>query len=91
MAVGRSAIGNQCTIDIDPVYLAGRCANALGSLRPKKVTAWDAIIVDISIPNMEGVIRSRIDICRGWGEFGNAAVDYTAKPTVPLFGKAGHR
>ena len=41
-------------------------------------------------PHMEGVVRSRIDICRRGGEFENVTVDYTAKPTIPLVGQTGH-
>ena len=39
---------------------------------------------------MEGVVRSRIDICRRGGEFENVTVDYTVKPTIPLVGQTGH-
>ena len=39
---------------------------------------------------MEGVARSRTDICRIGGKFENVAVDYTDRPTIPLIGQTGH-
>ena len=43
-------MGNRCTIDIYHEDLLERCANELGSLQPKKVTVWEAIVVDIFLP-----------------------------------------
>ena len=90
-AVYRLATEEQGRVGKIQAIMQSKCRGELGSLQPKFIHVWEAILFDIFYS--DGVcarISKLLDICRSHGEFESVTVDCTVKPTLPLLGQANH-
>ena len=86
--VFRSALSHQGRIDRIQSQMDDICANELGSLQPKFIHVWEAVLFDIFYsPGVEERLATMLEICRANGEFESITVDCTVKPTLPLLGQ----